>query len=331
MAINNFKVCDLHCDTISVIKMLRERKGLNCEIRKNELSIDLMKMREGNYLLQTFAMFIYLRKDSDPYQEVKGMIKVFKSEIEKNNDLINQVYNYQDIVNNSQNGKMSALISIEEGATLKGDLNLLDDLYSEGVRMITLTWNFENEIGYPHVLQKDETLKGKLGLKPFGLELLKKMENLGVIVDVSHLSDEGFYDVYNNTSKPFIASHSNSRTICNHSRNLTDDMILKLASRGGVMGINYCDSFINEGNTKEDLFVRVEDLVKHIVYIKKLAGVDCIALGSDFDGIGLNNELDNASKMGLLVNSLIKNGFTEEEIEKILYKNVLRVFKECLK
>ena len=108
-------------------------------------------------------------------------------------------------------------------------------------------------------------------------------------------------------------------------------MILMLASRGGVMGINYCDSFINEGKSKEELFVKVDDLVKHIKYIKELAGIDCIALGSDFDGIGLNNEIDDASKMGLLKDKLLSNGFTLEEIEKIFYKNVLRVFKECLK
>lgn len=326
--IGNIKVCDLHCDTISVIKHAYKRFNKEFHLNENELSIDINKMEKGNYLLQTFAMFIYLRKEIDPYIEVKDMIQVFKKEINSNNDKIKQVYSYDDIIENERNGLMSALLSVEEGAVVKGDLSLLEDIYNDGVRMITLTWNFENEIGYPHVMGK---VNSNLGLKPFGLAMIKKMEELGIIIDVSHLSDDGFYDVYNNTTKPFIASHSNSRSVCNHSRNLTDDMILKLASRGGVMGINYCDSFINEGSSKEELFVNVDDLVKHIEYIKNLAGVDCIALGSDFDGIGLNNEIDNASKMQLLKDRLYERGFTKEEIEKIFYKNVLRVFKACLK
>ena len=166
------------------------------------------------------------------------------------------------------------------------------------------------------------------GLTEYGIEMVKEMEKLGIIIDVSHLSDKGFYDVLENTTKPFVASHSNARSVCPVVRNMTDDMILKLAERGGVMGINYCADFVND--VEENNFAYVKDMVKHIKYIKDLAGIDCIGLGSDFDGIGSNIEMNSCDKLNLLQEALEDEGFTQEEIEKIFYKNVLRVFKEVL-
>lgn len=325
------KVIDMHCDTISVILRRNE------ELRENNNMVDLLKMKEGDYLLQCFAMFVFLKGDYDPLVKVNQMIDKYYSELSKNSDLIRPVYSYQDIIDNSNSGVMSALLTIEEGGVIKGDLAVLRNLYRLGVRMMTLTWNFENEIGYPNFQISKDGAKPDFkkpnvekGLTDFGIEVVKEMERLGMIIDVSHLSDKGFYDVLANTTKPFVASHSNARTKCGVVRNMTDDMILKLAERGGVMGINYCDSFINDYEEKEKRYVLVQDLVDQIIYIKNLAGVDCIGLGSDFDGIDDNNEMNKASLLPMLEKSLLDNGFTIEEIEKIFYKNVLRVFKEIL-
>ena len=159
-------------------------------------------------------------------------------EIEKNKDDIGIVYSYDDIIKNQKNNKMSALLSIEEGGACKGDLALLRNFYRLGVRMMTLTWNYENELSFPNGHFYDEKSKERRGLKEKGFEFINEMERLGMIIDVSHLSDDGIYDVYNNTKNPFIASHSNARSICSHQRNLTDDMIKKIGERGGIIGVN---------------------------------------------------------------------------------------------
>ncbi len=232
---------------------------------------------------------------------------------------------------------MSAMLTIEEGATTNCNLHFLRNLYRLGVRMITLTWNFDNGIGHPNFKAKkpdgtpDSTIPNDEGLTEFGIEMVQEMERLGIIIDVSHLSDGGFWDVMKYTTKPFVASHSNARGQCNHVRNMTDEMILALAKRGGVMGINYAADFLEVApDDKEGFMSTVDNMVKHIQYIKNLAGIDVIGLGSDFDGISQNLEMKDCSMLGMLADRLRENGFTEEEIEKIFYKNVLRVFKEVL-
>ena len=203
--------------------------------------------------------------------------------------------------------------------------------------MMTLTWNFKNEIGHPNIdyfsITKDEirkngpTINTKDGLTPFGIEVVHEMNRLGMIIDCSHLSDKGFYDVIEHSTKPIVCSHSNARTVCNHPRNMTDDMLFKLKDNGGVLGMNYCHAFVRE----TEGLATVKDIVKHINYIRDLIGIDYIGLGSDFDGIGNKDiELKDASMMSLLLDELKNQGYTEEEIDKICYKNVLRVFKANL-
>ena len=161
--------------------------------------------------------------------------------------------------------------------------------------------------------------------------MVKEMNRLGIIIDVSHLSDAGFYDVLKYTTGPFVASHSNARAVCNHCRNLTDDMIRELAKRGGVTGINYAADFLREVPEGEKNFSYISDMVKHIKHIVEVGGIDCVGLGSDFDGIEQNLEMKDASYLPQLADALRAEGFSEEDIEKIFYKNVLRVFKEVCK
>lgn len=330
------KVVDMHCDTISVI-LDEQRKGKNVELRSNDLNIDIEKMKKGDYLLQNFAMFVNLQNVKNPLEECLSLIDCFYEELEKNKDSLSLVLNYDDIIKNSNDGKMSALLTIEEGGTSCSSLANLRIFHRLGVRMITLTWNYFNGIGYPNV----NLLNGnkhnirvpneKGGLTPFGIEFIREMERLNMIIDVSHLSDAGFYDVLKYTKKPFVASHSNARGVTKHNRNMSDDMILKLADRGGVMGINFAGDFLEESDSEDRVRSKISNMVKHIRYIVDLAGIECVGLGSDFDGIYQDLELDNASKMPELEQALRKDEFSEEDIEKIFYKNVLRVYREVLK
>ena len=170
----------------------------------------------------------------------------------------------------------------------------------------------------------------EFGLTEFGIDLVREMEQLGIIVDVSHLSDAGFYDVLKYTKKPFVASHSNSRVVTNSVRNLTDDMIKKIADRGGITGINFCSDFVKPTPHNGLTFTYIEDLVKHINHIKNIGGIEVIALGTDFDGVKSTLEINDASKIQLLAEDLLKSGLTYDEVEKIFYKNAIRVYKELL-
>lgn len=312
------KLIDLHCDTISCLM------GDNTEntLRKNNFSVDLEKLKQGDYLAQIFALFVNKGHVESPHSYCLKMAKKFLEEINKNSDMISLARNYDEIIKNKDAGKLSAILSIEEGATIEGNLKNLKDFYDMGVRMMTLTWNYENEIGYPN---KGEGNSEK-GLKPFGIETVEFMNELGMLVDVSHLSDGGFYDVAKISKKPFIATHSNARSVTGHMRNLTDDMIKILSNRGGVTGINFCSAFIgdHENNTY------IDDMIRHINHIRNIGGIDVLAIGTDFDGISSKVEISNSSEMGKLVEALDKAGLKEEEIEKVCYKNALRLIKDVL-
>lgn len=328
------KIIDMHCDTIMALM------NTNNNIYQSDNMIDLQKLQKGNYLLQCFAMFVpYASKEEknySPFEVCNKMIDRYYQEIENYKDIILPVFNYQDIENNIKNNKISSLLTIEEGGVCLGNIEFLRNFYRLGVRMMTLTWNFKNEIASPNIdyfkIEKNSNTKPVPnlvdGLTDFGKEVVKEMNRLGMVIDCSHLGDKGFYDVIELSTKPIVCSHSCSRTICNHVRNMTDDMLLKLKQNRGVVGINYCHNFVKE----DDSEATVKDLVKHITYIKNLIGIDYIGLGSDFDGISNKNiQLKDASMMGVLIDELINQGYTNEEIDKICYKNVLRVFKENFK
>lgn len=320
------KVIDMHCDTMYAI-LNNKDIDKNTNLKSNNLSIDIEKMKQGDYMLQVFAAYTDMKK-GDCLVNCLRTIDLFHNEIQKNKNEIRIVLNYSDILKNIEQKKISALLSIEEGACCKGDIGLLRNFYKLGVRMMTLTWNYENELGFPNEIINDKLVLDR-GLKNTGFEFIEEMENLGMIIDVSHLSDAGFYDILNNTKKPFVASHSNARSICSHRRNMTDDMIKKLADRGGVMGLNFYSCFLNN-NASDNNMAKIDDMIRHLKYIKNIAGVEVIGLGSDFDGINCQVEMKNASEIQILVEKMKKEGFTEYEIEHIFYKNVLNLFKEIL-
>jgi membrane dipeptidase len=181
--------------------------------------------------------------------------------------------------------------------------------------------NIPNCFGYPNSPDFQHQ-----GLTAFGKEAVIHMQELGMLVDVSHLSDQGFWDVADCTSKPFIASHSNCREVCGLLRNLDDDMIRTLANRGGIAGLNFCPDL----TIKNATHCNADDLAKHVCHLLQVGGEDCIALGTDFDGIGGTVEVDSPTKMPLLFHALKKQGLTERQLDKFAWGNAMRVLKETL-
>ena len=320
-------IIDFHCDTISELYNIKQ-SGEDINLRKNRLHLDIEKMKKSNYMLQVFASYVNLKTNDKPLESCLSYIDLLYDEVEKNKDNIGIVHTYKDILKNIEQNKISALLSIEEGGVCKGNISLLRNFYRLGVRMMTLTWNYENELAYPNGHFSDNEYDRK-GLKEKGFEFINEMEKLGIIIDVSHLSDDGIYDVYNNTTKPFIASHSNARSLCSHQRNLTDDMIRKIGQRGGIIGVNFYSAFLNN-NYKYNNVSKIEDIINHVKHIANIGGIECVGIGSDFDGIDCPLEFKDASNMQVLYSEMKKSEFKEEDIEKILYKNALRLFKELL-
>ncbi|EQB87479.1 membrane dipeptidase [Clostridium punense] len=313
------RVIDLHCDT--VMKLMQGREKVN--LRKNDFSVDLERLKKSNSMAQFFALFIEKQYVDNAFEFCMDMADRIHEEIKNNNEIIKLATNYEELIKNNEEGKISAFLTIEEGGALKGKLSNLRNFYKLGVRLITLTWNYENEIGYPN---KNIDFINK-GLKDFGLEVVEEMNNLGMVIDVSHLSDGGFYDVAKHSKDPFVASHSNAREICGHRRNLTDEMIKILSNKGGVTGINFERSFLNNEERSN-----IEDMLRHINHIYDIGGIDVIALGTDLDGINSKGiEIDNIGDIHKLSNALLKDGFTEDEVEKIFYKNAMRLIKDVMK
>lgn len=323
---------DMHCDTITAL-LRKADENKPSSLRTNDLHIDLERMQKANYLLQNFAIFTPLKHVDDPMAFALRAIDKYYEEIDANKDIIRPIYCYEDIVHNQSQGLMSAMLTLEEGAVVHDDLRILRDFYRLGVRMITLTWNYPNGIAYPNFTPGETNREDMLrqintkdGLTDFGKAYVKECNRLGIIVDVSHLGDKGFWDVIELSTKPIVASHSNARAVCGVARNMSDEMILALHRNGGVMGMNYCDDFVSDESDG-----CVENIIKHIDHIKALGCIDNIGLGSDYDGISTRKEMEECSKMHLLSDALRKHGYEEEEIEKICYKNVLRVYQQVLK
>lgn len=339
------KIVDMHCDTISELWKKRQQ-GSTEGLLENNGHIDLLRMKQSGYFVQNFALFVEKEKCEEPWEQVLALLKVYEEEMAENREWIAPAGSYTEMLENEKQGRMSALLTVEEGAVCKGELEKLRTLYDKGVRMLTLTWNYPNELGAPNlnryngrdVWKKSQEILDQYlntpdtvnGLTDKGREFLVEMEKLGMIPDVSHLSDAGFYDVLANTTKPFVASHSNARSMCPCVRNLTDDMIRRLAERGGVMGLNFCADFLTPAQAGKHNPGTIEAVITHAKHIVNIGGIEVLGLGSDFDGIDTNEGLPGAQSMGLLEEELKKSGFTSSETDKIMGGNVLRLYQEVL-
>jgi len=312
-------VFDGHCDTILGIINHKRTFGK----RASTGHLDIPRMKEGGIDVQFFAVFIEdIYKPDRSLKRALQLIDCFFKEIEKNQDDISLVRNYNQIKKANKAGKISAILSIEGGEALEGDLAVLRVLYKLGVRLLTLTWNQRNQIADGI----GESRTGS-GLTEFGLKVIDEMNRLGMLIDVSHLSETGFWDVIKRSKVPIVASHSNCYSLCSHFRNLKDKQIKALADKGGVIGVTFVPNFL----TQEKRKTTVEDVVKHIDYLVEKAGVDCVGLGSDFDGTdGLPLGLEGADKVPNITEKLLNRGYKEGEIKNILGGNFLRVFKEVV-
>lgn len=317
---------DMHCDTLW--KFMDDTKP--CNLMNNDCSVSIEKLKKADASAQFFACFIYMNQFSGAdryelgYDFAMRMLGRLKDEIKQYPDDIAMAGNYADYISNNQSGKISAFATIEEGGIIHDDRMRIQALYNEGIRLITLLWNDENCMGYPN--SKEERIMNA-GLKPFGFETIDLMNELGMIVDVSHMSDGGFWDTVRYSKRPVAASHSNSRALRGHPRNLSDEMLRALAEAGGVAGLNFYQRFLGESQDS-----RIEQMTAHVLHMMRVGGEEAVAIGTDFDGFDSEGvmEIPDIGEIGRLAAALGKAGVTQRQLDKIWSGNVLRLIREVL-
>lgn len=302
-----FSVVDTHCDTISAL--LDQKK----QLLKNDLHIDKERMAAYASYTQFFACFIDPVYKDCALSRCLDIIDYFYAETEAD---IQFCTSSKDL----HKKRISAFLSLEGGEPIDS-LATLRALYRLGVRCAALTWNYSNHIA-SGVLEPD----GTRGLTDFGKTVVAEMERLGMLVDVSHLNEQSFWDIAKIAKKPFIASHSNSRALCSHPRNLTDAQFLHIVKTGGCVGINLYPLFLADSGR-----VSVADVIAHIEHFMALGGGDHIGVGADFDGVDMLPEgIDGVQDVEKIFNELLRLGYPEEAVQKIAYKNFERVIHICL-
>lgn len=316
---------DLHCDTLWRLMDL-EGEG---DLLDNDGSVSIRKLESEGAMAQFFACFVYrdAMDGNTPeeqyeagYWHVLDMIDYMASQTERCSGRLEMAKEPADIETIHKKGKIAAVLTVEEGGVLNGRLARLEELYERGVRLMTLLWNYENCIGAPN--SRDRLLMEK-GLTPFGIQVVEKMNGLGMIVDISHASDGVFWDVLRHSRKPVAATHSNCRALADHPRNLTDEMLKALGENGGVAGLNFYGPFLGTPAVS-----RLEEMTAHILHMIKVGGMDLPAIGTDFDGFDGMQKMDipDIGRMGRLWEALKKKGLTEGQLDKIWYKNALRLW-----
>lgn len=308
-------VVDAHCDTITVLANQNRDLGSRSSLGH----LDIPRLQAGGVNTQFFAIFVGPEHYNKPVEYTYGMINYYFEEINKNKHRIQSAANWLELEKTLKDKKIGAVLTIEGGEALGGKIEQLYKYYQLGVRGLTLTWNGRNEIG-------DGVGMGKLatGLTAFGREVISCMSQLGMVIDISHLSESSFWDVMEETSIPVAASHSNCLTVCAHPRNLSDKQIEAIAQRGGVVGITFVPQFIDSQSPS------IDRLIDHIDHLYNVGGINCIGVGSDFDGIdSIPTGLHDASvAVPNLEVKLSDRGYSTGEIEKILGLNWLQYFKE---
>ena len=299
---------DAHCDTIAKIY------DLKCELYENDCHIDLKRLQKNKNLVQFYA--VWTDPEYEPYSCLPRCLEIidkFYEETARNNIPV--------ITAAEEVDGGGALLTVEGGGVLGGRLSVLRVLHRLGVRSVTLTWNGRNELG-------DGAAQGEkaFGLSRFGEEVVAEMNRLGMIVDVSHLSDRGFWDVVRVCGAPFMATHSNARAVASHWRNLTNEQISVIINMGGFIGINFCPDFLNPNGAG------IADIIKHIEHMLSLGGGDVVGFGADFDGVDdLPNGINGVEDMDKVTNELLKLNYSDAQVHKLLYANLHRAVRTILK
>ncbi|NJD01324.1 MAG: membrane dipeptidase [Ruminiclostridium sp.] len=310
-------IVDAHCDSIT------GAMDKNVNLYGNDLHFDLQRISGNWNHVQFFAAFV------DPLEykgfEMQRLIRIldfFQQQAEQFGDYIAICRNFTEIQGALDSGRLAAIISVENGGALHGDLSALRVFYRLGVRSICLTWNFANEIADG---VKDS--EHGMGLTAFGKEVVAEMNRLGMLVDVSHLSEKSFWDVMEIAKAPVIASHSNSRAICSHPRNLDDLQLKAIKSSNGVTGINLYPFFLN--NTEH---AAIDDIIRHIEHVAAVTGEDHIGLGADFDGVEcLPEGIGGIQNIGRIIERLLILNYSQSFVDKFAGGNFLRVIGEVMR
>lgn len=310
-----FPVFDLHCDT--ALALLGENLKQTASLKHNDCHIDLDRASTLGGYAQCFACFTTtVGGGPKPVEVFEREIDTILREMERNYQQISLTYTPEEISQNLEKGIMSGILTIEGPAGFDFDPELLEDLHRLGFRITTLGWNEKNPLTGSH--------KTGGGLTDLGKAYVKEAQRLGMVVDVSHISDEGFWDIMEITQAPVIASHSNSRSVCNVSRNLTDEMFLTICKTGGVTGINLCPDFLG-------INPNLDTVCDHIFHFLTLDPTGKhIALGGDLDGIGsLPEGFTGVQDYEKLAQRLLERGLSEQQVRDIFWNNAMGVMRRC--
>ena len=321
------KLFDLHCDT------LYECCETGKHLRENDLHVSYAAARRYDHYAQFFALFCGARApseelakgrdcllDTPPDERLTRMLQTAQREFAANADWLMFCKSAEDLQGAAEAGRAAAFLSIEGAELLPGRPDALDFAYDAGIRMITLTWNYRSRFGCSCVIDQDE------GLTEPGKQLVRDCAEKGIIVDVSHLSERGFWDVCEMTDGPFVASHSDSRALCRHPRNLTDRQFAEIARRGGLVGVNLYTSFlVQQGDST------IDDAIRHIEHFLSLYGEKTIALGCDFDGCDtLPAGIDGLDDMYCLADRMLALGYTESTVNGLFYEHAAAFVRRML-
>lgn len=315
----NFPVFDFHCDT--ALALLGKDMQGHGSLRKNEYHIDLERARVNGGFAQCFACFTtpFMEKWAgvSPVTVFQRELAVIQQELAANADMIRQAYSAADVLRNQKNGFMSAILTLEGTAGINYDAARLEELHKTGFRVVSLGWNEQNVLTGSH--------KTGGGLTDRGREFVREAQRLGYLVDVSHISDEGFWDLIQITEGPVIATHSNSRTVWGESRNLTDDMFRAICETGGVAGFNMCAEFIGDQPT-------LDTAADHILHFMELDPTGShIALGGDLDGIdNMPQGFAGVQSFPAFASALCARGLDAETVHKIFWNNALGVMDRAV-
>lgn len=314
----NFPVFDLHCDT--AFALLGEDHNSAGSLKKNNLHIDLERADKLPGYAQCFACYTTPMMEQwyniSPITIFERELASIQREIDRNKRKISLAYSASNVKQNLEKGKASAILTLEGTAGFWYNPELLEDLYLIGFRMVSLTWNEQNPLAGSHQTGG--------GLTDLGKEFLREAQRLGMIVDVSHISDEAFWDIMDLTKSPIVASHSNSRAVCDVSRNITDDMFRQLCRTGGVVGINQYANFVAE---KPNL----DSICDHVLHFLEMDPEGKhIALGGDLDGCyELSDGFEGIQSYPLMADKMLERGISEPIIRNIFWNNALGVMEQC--
>ena len=302
---------DLHCDTVGECF----RGGWSLDV--NPLHWDLTRASRYAPCCQVFAVWIPdALRGYAAYDYTIDVLHFVRAQAAALSDRLQIVVDEDGLRQARKNGRIAALWGIESGAALDGDVARVETFAAIGVRVMTLTWNGENELGYGCECPHDK------GLKPFGRQVFGELRRCGIIPDVSHLNEAGFWDAVAIDDRPLIASHSLSRQVWNHPRNLTDDQFVEMVRRGGLVGLNFCKSHLGEQS--------FDAVRRHAEHFLSLGGEKIVALGGDLDGTKLPPAWDGVAVYESLAEYLYKKGFGEDLIHRIFYQNAADFFASTL-